>query len=354
MTGPAIASPSAMKRSRRMAKPKIGARTGAASPRWRWPAARRSATRRLRKRTTALYATSQSNLTSLSEVVEKHPDDPQAYNMRGSVYGEAGRNEQALADFNKAISLDPNYAQAYANRALVYGKTDKLDLALADYNKALSIDALCVRLSRPRHRLPPARPQGAGAQRFQQGDRASARQCAGLLQSRPALSEPASASVRHRRLLHRARALPAEGRTVRRARAQLSGNRRRQVGGERSRRGGADGPAKPARPGPAAASPTSASGRRTRPPAPMRRRSISTRNTSRQRPASPGSAARLGRRTRRFEPAAEDEERHDHHAQPHHRPGARQGRSGQILRPTSSVSSACAPTISRRSRSTRR
>jgi tetratricopeptide (TPR) repeat protein len=66
-----------------------------------------------------LYATSQSNLTSLSEVVEKHPEDPQAYNMRGSVYGEAGRYEQALADFSKAISLDPNYAQAYANRALI-------------------------------------------------------------------------------------------------------------------------------------------------------------------------------------------------------------------------------------------
>src|SRR5580692_11958322 len=39
-----------------------------------------------------LYATSQSNLTSLSEVIDKHPEDPQAYNMRGSVYGEAGRN----------------------------------------------------------------------------------------------------------------------------------------------------------------------------------------------------------------------------------------------------------------------
>ena len=43
--------------------------------------------------------------------------------MRGAVYGEAGRNDEALADFNKAVSLDPNYAQAYANRALIYRKT---------------------------------------------------------------------------------------------------------------------------------------------------------------------------------------------------------------------------------------
>src|SRR5258708_2940952 len=85
------------------------------------------------------YATAAPNLTSLSEVIEKHPNDPQAYNMRGSVFGEAGRNEQALADFDKAISLDPNYTQAYANRGLVYRKTGKLDLALADYDQALSL-----------------------------------------------------------------------------------------------------------------------------------------------------------------------------------------------------------------------
>src|SRR5262249_40603123 len=87
-----------------------------------------------------LYPGPQSNVASLSEIIAAHPDDPQAYNMRGSVYGEAGRPEQALADFNKAISLDPNYAQAYANRALVYRRINKLDQALADENKALAID----------------------------------------------------------------------------------------------------------------------------------------------------------------------------------------------------------------------
>jgi tetratricopeptide (TPR) repeat protein len=87
-----------------------------------------------------LYPGPQSNVASLSEVIAAHPDDPQAYNMRGSVYGEVGRPEAALADFTKAISLDPNYAQAYANRALVYRRINKLDQALADDNKALAID----------------------------------------------------------------------------------------------------------------------------------------------------------------------------------------------------------------------
>ncbi len=84
--------------------------------------------------------TAQPNLTSLSEVITQHPGDPQAYNMRGSVYGESGRNDLALVDFSKAISLDPNYAQAYANRGLVYRKTNQPELALADFNKAISLD----------------------------------------------------------------------------------------------------------------------------------------------------------------------------------------------------------------------
>jgi tetratricopeptide (TPR) repeat protein len=48
-----------------------------------------------------------SNLTSLSEVIEKHPE-----RSAGLQYARLGLwrgrpNEQALADFNKAISLDP-------------------------------------------------------------------------------------------------------------------------------------------------------------------------------------------------------------------------------------------------------
>src|SRR5437588_7274780 len=86
-------------------------------------------------------ALSPANLASLTDVVERNPTDPQAYNIRGAVYGQAGQYEQALSDFNKAIGLDARFAQAFANRGLVYHATNKPDLALADYHKALGLDA---------------------------------------------------------------------------------------------------------------------------------------------------------------------------------------------------------------------
>src|SRR5690242_8142582 len=67
----------------------------------------------------ALYATSPANIASLTDVVKANPNDPQAYNMRGTVFGQGGRYDEAIADFNKAIAIDANYAQAYANRGLV-------------------------------------------------------------------------------------------------------------------------------------------------------------------------------------------------------------------------------------------
>src|SRR4051812_40740730 len=85
------------------------------------------------------FAASPANISSLTSVVQRNPNDPQAVNMRGSVFGQSGRADEALADFNKAISLDPNYAQAYANRGLIYRQTQRFDLALADYNKALAL-----------------------------------------------------------------------------------------------------------------------------------------------------------------------------------------------------------------------
>jgi len=58
---------------------------------------------------------SQAKIASLSETIKNNPDNPQAYNMRGSVLAQAGGTDEALADFiNKAISDDPSCGPTFA------------------------------------------------------------------------------------------------------------------------------------------------------------------------------------------------------------------------------------------------
>src|SRR5258708_38257939 len=82
-----------------------------------------------------------SSIAALTETIKNNPNDPQAYNTRGLALAQAGKLEDALADFNKAIGLEPNDARAYANRGLIYRQTKRLDQAMADYERALALDA---------------------------------------------------------------------------------------------------------------------------------------------------------------------------------------------------------------------
>src|SRR5258708_23584761 len=82
-----------------------------------------------------------SRIAALSETIKNTPNDPQAYNTRGLALAQAGKLEDALADFNKAISLAPNDARAYVNRGLIYRQTKRLDQAMAGYERALALAA---------------------------------------------------------------------------------------------------------------------------------------------------------------------------------------------------------------------
>ncbi len=85
-------------------------------------------------------AGSAANLDSLTAVVERTPNDPNAYNIRGAALGKAGRYDDAIADFNRALQINPSFAQAYANRGLVYRLKDDDANAVADYNRALQVN----------------------------------------------------------------------------------------------------------------------------------------------------------------------------------------------------------------------
>jgi len=72
------------------------------------------------------------NISSLTDVIKRNPNDPVAYNTHGIAYAKAEKFQSAIEDFSKAIQLDPHFAGAYTNRALAYRQIEKDGPALAD------------------------------------------------------------------------------------------------------------------------------------------------------------------------------------------------------------------------------
>jgi tetratricopeptide (TPR) repeat protein len=103
------------------------------------------------------------NIASLSDVIQRNPNDSAAYNTRGAAYARIGRYQNAIDDFTHAVQIDPNFVAAYVNRALAYRQIRKDSLALADFNQALAVNpnhapAYLGRANLLRSGLPCARP----------------------------------------------------------------------------------------------------------------------------------------------------------------------------------------------------
>jgi tetratricopeptide (TPR) repeat protein len=77
-----------------------------------------------------------NNISSLSEVISRNPNDAGALNLRGAAYARAGRFSEAIRDFDRAIQLDPNLAAAFLNRGLASRQAGRNDAAMNDFNRA--------------------------------------------------------------------------------------------------------------------------------------------------------------------------------------------------------------------------
>lgn len=82
----------------------------------------------------------ENTVTLFTDVIEKYPTVPVAYNNRGKYYGFQKQDyEKAFADLNKSVEVDPNYPNAYVNRGNVYSMREQYDKAIADYDRALEL-----------------------------------------------------------------------------------------------------------------------------------------------------------------------------------------------------------------------
>ncbi len=66
--------------------------------------------------------------------------DVQTLIQKGMEDSQAGRDDQALKDFNDALKLKPNDALLITYRGVVYYAKGQNDLAMKDFNRALELD----------------------------------------------------------------------------------------------------------------------------------------------------------------------------------------------------------------------
>jgi tetratricopeptide (TPR) repeat protein len=83
-------------------------------------------------------------LEDYNKAITLNPKGYAAYNNRGKVYFETNENEKAIADYSKALEINPKYVDAYANRGGVYGKTGRYAEAIENLNKAIELDSMYI------------------------------------------------------------------------------------------------------------------------------------------------------------------------------------------------------------------
>ncbi|MFO1413372.1 MAG: tetratricopeptide repeat protein [Burkholderiales bacterium] len=80
-------------------------------------------------------------MEALARIGPQHPSYADARNDRGSLLLDAGRAEEALADYDRALAARPAFAVAHANRAKALTALGRDDEALAALDRALAGDA---------------------------------------------------------------------------------------------------------------------------------------------------------------------------------------------------------------------
>jgi tetratricopeptide (TPR) repeat protein len=79
-------------------------------------------------------------LTDLTRAIDLDPKSDRAIADRGETYQAMGRYEEALTDLTRAIDLDPKYHWAIADRGETYRLMGRYEEALTDLTRAIDLD----------------------------------------------------------------------------------------------------------------------------------------------------------------------------------------------------------------------
>jgi tetratricopeptide (TPR) repeat protein len=78
-----------------------------------------------------------SDATIFADALRVHPDSPRAHFILGKLSGDAGRDQEALASFDRAIAVWPSYIPAYQEKGVVLGRMGRLAEAEEAFRETL-------------------------------------------------------------------------------------------------------------------------------------------------------------------------------------------------------------------------
>ena len=81
---------------------------------------------------------------AMSAALEREPQNPQVWFLRGVAAQGNHWYEESLQDLSEAIHLDPHHAKAYLLRSEVLASLGRYDMARTDRQKALALDPKVV------------------------------------------------------------------------------------------------------------------------------------------------------------------------------------------------------------------
>lgn len=82
----------------------------------------------------------QRALAALDVILERWPNDPKAWNLKGYIHQTMGESSEAMIAYKRAVEVDPGFAEGYNNMAKLYLEDGDMSMALRMYRTALKYD----------------------------------------------------------------------------------------------------------------------------------------------------------------------------------------------------------------------
>ena len=75
-----------------------------------------------------------------TRAVERDPQNPRGFYVRGWLHEMQGRHRQAIADYDAVVRLDPNAAEVYNRRGSEHFKLGHIEASISDFDRAIELE----------------------------------------------------------------------------------------------------------------------------------------------------------------------------------------------------------------------